>query len=91
MMRIERDTIRSRAATIRVDGTDIATFEGETIATAMLQHGPAFRRDTAGRDRGLFCNMGSCSECMVTLLPSRRRVRACITAIADGMEVSTHG
>jgi sarcosine oxidase subunit alpha len=33
--------------------------------------------------------MGTCSECMVTLLPSRRRVRACITPISDGLEVST--
>jgi predicted molibdopterin-dependent oxidoreductase YjgC len=91
MMRIDRDTSRGPAAMIRVDGTDIATFEGETIAAALLQQGPAFRRDTRGRDRGLFCNMGTCSECMVTLMPSRRRVRACMTQIADGMEVSTDG
>ncbi|KQX25089.1 MULTISPECIES: 2Fe-2S iron-sulfur cluster-binding protein [unclassified Sphingomonas] len=90
-MRIDRDTSRGPAATIRVDGVAIATFEGETIAAAMLQHGPAFRRDTRGRDRGLFCNMGTCSECLVTLLPSRRRVRACMTEVADAMEVSTHG
>lgn len=89
MMRIDRDTSRGPAATIRVDGTDIATFAGETIAAAMLQHGPVFRHDMRGLDRGLFCNMGTCSECMVTLLPSRRRVRACITPISDGLEVST--
>ncbi len=90
-MRIERDTRRGRPITIRVDGVEVASFEGETLAAAMLEQGPAFRLDTRGRERGLFCNMGSCSECLITLLPSRRRVRACITAASDGMELSTHG
>lgn len=90
-MRIERDTRRGRPITIRVDGVEIGSFEGETVAAAMLEQSAAVRRDTRGRDRGLFCNMGSCSECMVTLLPSRRRVRACITPATDGMELATHG
>jgi len=90
-MRIERDTRRGRPISIRVDGVEIGSFEGETVAAAMLEQDVAFRRDTRGRDRGLFCNMGTCSECMVTLLPSRRRVRACITPASDGMELVTHG
>jgi len=90
-MRIEQDTRRGKPVTIRVDGDAIGSFEGETLAAAMLQRSAAFRHDTQGRDRGLFCNMGSCSECMVTLLPSRRRVRACITTVVEGMEVAIHG
>lgn len=90
-MRIDRDTRRGTPVSIRVDGVVLASFEGETVAAAMLQQGAAFRRDTAGRERGLFCNMGTCSECMVSLLPSRRRVRACITTVADGMDFVTRG
>lgn len=90
-MRIERDTERGRPVTLSVDGQSLAAFEGEMLATPMLHHAAAFRRDTRGRERGLFCNMGSCSECMVTLLPSGRRARACLTPVSDGMEVRTDG
>lgn len=77
--------------TLSVDGQSLAAFEGETLAAAMLQNGATFRRDTRGLDRGLFCNMGSCSECMVTLLPSGQRARACVTPVTEGMEVRTDG
>ncbi len=90
-MRIERDTERGRPLTLTVDGRSLTAFDGETLAAAMLEKGAAFRRDTRGLDRGLFCNMGSCSECMVTLLPSGRRARACVTPVSDGMEVRTDG
>lgn len=90
-MRIERDTERGRPLTLTVNGHSLTAFDGETLAAAMLQSGAAFRRDTRGLDRGLFCNMGSCSECMVTLLPSGRRARACVTPVSDGMEVRTDG
>lgn len=90
-MRIERDTERGRPVTLSVDGQSFAAFEGEMLATAMLQNAAVFRRDTRGMERGLFCNMGSCSECMVTLLPSGRRARACLTPVSDGMEVRTDG
>ena len=90
-MRIQHDVARGEAITIRVDGQDIAAFAGETVATAMLQHATAFRQDSRGKARGMFCNMGSCSECLVTMLPSNRRVRACITPATHGMEIDTHG
>jgi sarcosine oxidase subunit alpha len=90
-MRIERDTQRGRPFSIRVDGHRVDTFEGETIAAAMLQHDAAIRRGPTERRRGLYCNMGSCGECMVTLVGSGRRVRACLTPVADGLEVATDG
>ena len=50
-----------------------------------------FRRDTRGRARGLFCNMGSCGECMVSVEHpggGRRRVRACLVPVTDGLDVT---
>lgn len=90
-MRIARDVIRGEPVTLRIDGDVVQAHAGETLATAMLLRSPVFRRDTAGRPRGLFCNMGSCGECLVTLLPEGRRVRACLTPVANGMEVASLG
>jgi predicted molibdopterin-dependent oxidoreductase YjgC len=81
---------RGAPITIWIDGQPIACFAGETVATAMTAQGHAvFRQDGAGMPRGLFCNMGSCGECMVTL--AGRRVRACITDVRDGLEIATDG
>lgn len=87
-MRIDH-IARGAPVTLRIDGTVVTSFVGETIATAMIAHGHAtFRHDGFGMPRGLFCNMGSCGECMVTLDGSRR-VRACLTDVRDGMEIGT--
>ena len=89
-MRILPDVARGAAVTIHVDGVALATFAGETLATAMLAAGRGvFRRDGRGAPRGLYCNMGSCGECMVTV--AGRRVRACLTDVAEGMAVATDG
>ncbi|MGV3479586.1 MAG: (2Fe-2S)-binding protein [Sphingobium sp.] len=83
---------RGAELTIVVDGTPTSAFAGETLATAMLAADRmAFQRDTHGAPRGLFCNMGSCSECLVTRIPDGRRVRACLTEAVDGLEIRTHG
>ncbi len=82
----------ARPLTLIVNGEPLTCAAGETIASAMLASGRmAFRRDTQGRPRGLFCNMGSCGECTVTLAPSGRRVRACLTEVTNGLEVTTLG
>lgn len=90
-VRIAPGVIRGAAINIIVDGEHIAGFAGETIATTMLAAGhSAFRSDTRGRERGIFCNMGSCCECLVTLAATGRRVRACLIEARDGIEILTH-
>lgn len=79
------DTVR-----ITVDGRPLVCRPGQTIAAAMLTARiRRFRTDLGGSPRGMFCNMGSCGECTVTL--GNRRVRACLVPVSDGMAVSTHG
>lgn len=76
------------AATIRVDGVEVPAAPGTTVAAAMLAAGIVrFRDDADGRPRGLWCNMGSCGECFVTV--GHRRVRACLAAATPGLEIST--
>jgi len=91
--RIERGVERHAALTLMVDGVPVAAFMGETIATALIAAGRiALRRDGRGMPRGLFCNMGTCSECFVQVTAAGRaprRLRACLTPVAEGMEVET--
>lgn len=81
---------RGTPLTLIVNGEAIPAFSGETIATAMLAADHrTFRTDSRGQPRGMFCNMGTCGECTVTI--ADRRVRACLTEARDGMEVTTDG
>ncbi|SMF61905.1 (2Fe-2S)-binding protein [Allosphingosinicella indica] len=88
--RIEKGVQRGAEVTLTIDGVAMTAFEGETIAAAMLAAGRDRFRDDGG-PRGMFCNMGTCGECMVTLAPDGRRVRACVTAVQGGMQVVTDG
>jgi predicted molibdopterin-dependent oxidoreductase YjgC len=90
-MRIESDTQRGQAVTITVDGVSLQAYLGETIAGALLANGQrAWRRTESGRPRGLFCGMGICFDCLVTVdgVPN---VRACITPVIEDMVVETEG
>lgn len=91
MTRISSGVERPAAFAISVDGNAIAAHPGESIATAMIAAGiTRFRDDLSGNPRGIWCNMGTCHECVVTLSDGTR-VRACLTPVSDRMAVSTHG
>jgi hypothetical protein len=83
---------RGEVFILSVDGRELLAHPGETLAAAMLAaDARAFRKDRSGRPRGLFCNMGVCSECLVNLLGDDgvRRIRACVTSARPGMTVET--
>jgi len=76
---------------IRVDGAALSVEEGVTVAAALLDAGvAAFRTSVSGTPRGPLCAMGTCHECRVTIggVPHRR---ACMVAVAPGMEIATRG
>jgi sarcosine oxidase subunit alpha len=92
MTRLTHGVRRDPPFEVRIDGEALTAAPGETLATVLLAAGRlGLRRDGRGNPRGLFCNMGTCCECVVTLVAgaSRRRVRACLTDAAPGMIVST--
>lgn len=90
-MRIEPGSQRGQAVTIMVDGVPLQGYIGETIAGVLLAHGQrAWRRTEGGQPRGLFCGMGICFDCTVTV-DGEPNVRACLTQVADGMVVETEG
>jgi len=76
--------------TFEVDGRPVQAREHDTIASALLAAGTrAFRRTRRmGTPRGVFCGMGVCFDCVVTV-DGVRSVRACMTAVRPGMKVET--
>jgi predicted molibdopterin-dependent oxidoreductase YjgC len=81
---------RGERVRIEVDGVAITACMGETIATALLVSDISTLRTTVNRNqpRGLFCCMGVCYECLVTVNDGWA-VRACMTPVAEAMKVST--
>lgn len=76
---------RGPAVTMTVNGQTISAHEGESIAAALLAAGwRGFRRTPGqGAPRGLFCGMGACFDCLVTV-DGVANVRSCLAEVHDG-------
>lgn len=72
--------------TIRFDGEDLAGADGRTIAGILLEHGIVSWRTAAGAERGIFCGIGVCHDCLVTV-DGVEGVRACQREAVDGAVV----
>lgn len=72
------------------DGRPLEARPGSSIAAALLENRiTAWRLGRrAGRPRGLFCGIGTCFDCLVAV-GDDQAVRACVTRIAEGDEIST--
>jgi glycine/D-amino acid oxidase-like deaminating enzyme len=89
-MQLVHPAIRTsgRPVTIRFEGRPIQAREGETVAAALSAANiVAFRRTESGAPRGLYCGMGACWDCIVTV-DGRGQQRACMMPVADGMEIT---
>lgn len=66
--------------------------EGESITAALLANDVRTLRyhERDGAPRGLYCNIGHCSECRVTV-DGAQNVRACLTPVRQDMEISRQG
>lgn len=66
------------------DGQNIEAPQGMTIAAALLANGITAFRHTADNEpeRGPFCLMGTCYECIVMV--DGLRVQACMTQVPAG-------
>lgn len=88
--RVENGLERGRAIAIVVDGSPVPAFEGESVAAALLAAGTRVLKTTAryGAPRGLYCGMGVCFECVMTI-EGRPNVRSCQTPVREGMRIET--
>ncbi|HWT08692.1 MAG TPA: FAD-dependent oxidoreductase [Roseomonas sp.] len=89
-MRLSSPTITPTAAPLRFtfDGRAMEPLPGESIAAALSAAGIlAFRETPQGAPRGLWCGMGACFDCIVTV-DGRAGQRACLVKAEAGMQVT---
>ena len=83
----------------REEATDVVSFsfngqrvvgrKGESIAASLIAAGiRKFRHDRGGKNRGIYCGMGTCFECLVEINGSPSQ-RACLISVATGMNIRT--
>ncbi|WP_031513890.1 (2Fe-2S)-binding protein [Desulfofalx alkaliphila] len=72
------------------NGTELEGYEGETIAAALHAAGIRTMRESIHlhRPRGLFCNIGNCSSCLM-VVDGMPNVRVCVEKLREGMRVET--
>jgi D-hydroxyproline dehydrogenase subunit alpha len=71
---------------IEVDGRSVPARTGQTVAAALIAAGRrSWRTTRRGKPRGVFCGIGVCFDCLVTV-DGQRSVRACVAEArpADG-------
>jgi predicted molibdopterin-dependent oxidoreductase YjgC len=75
---------------MQVDGREIEALPGQTVAAALWQAGVVSWRRTRGegRPRGVFCGIGVCFDCLVTV-NGRPNQRACLVPVCPGDVVHT--
>ena len=87
-LRVGREADRGSKMEIMVNGKPVEAFAGETVATAMLADGSWTCQTHDGRPMGVFCNIGVCHSCLMTI-DGISGVRACQTEVKPGMSVES--
>jgi aerobic-type carbon monoxide dehydrogenase small subunit (CoxS/CutS family) len=73
---------------LTVDGRPLSAPAGQSLAAVLLTAGRStLRNSPSGTPRGLYCGIGVCQECRVRV--DGQVVRACVTPVAGGMDVTT--
>jgi predicted molibdopterin-dependent oxidoreductase YjgC len=76
--------------TLTFDGRELEALPGQTLAAALWSAGVTSWRTTrnGGRPRGVFCGIGVCFDCLVTV-DGRPNRRACLVPAEPGADVRT--
>lgn len=84
-LRISQGITRQPPFNISINGQQALAYPGETIATVLLAAGwHMFHHSSlSGEPRGMFCGMGLCFDCLVTV-NGQPNVRACHTIARPG-------
>lgn len=87
-MRIESHGIAAPQASVSVqyEGTAVPARPGSSVAAALTAAGIVAYRHAGAGDRGLFCGMGVCGECAISVDGQTGRL-ACMTTVRDGMRL----
>lgn len=75
--------------TININGKDVQTESGISVAAALARSGlNTTRISVTGEQRAPVCGMGICQECRVTIDGQAHKL-ACQTLCIDGMQIET--
>ncbi|MGH6929893.1 MAG: 2Fe-2S iron-sulfur cluster-binding protein, partial [Dongiaceae bacterium] len=86
-LRVVGAALAADAVAFAFEGREIRGRPGETLAAALTAAGERNLRETkAGEQRGLFCGMGVCQECLVEI-DGRGNQRACMTKLERRVSV----
>ena len=80
------------ALRLSLDGEPLPAHPGQSVGAALTDAGiVAWRRTRHGqRPRGLFCGIGICFDCLITV-DGEPNQRACLVEVRDGMRLTTDG
>ncbi|MGW7051399.1 (2Fe-2S)-binding protein [Streptomyces sp. NPDC054887] len=75
---------------VTLDGRPLRALPGRTVAAVLWEAGVTAWRTTrdGGRPRGVFCGIGVCFDCLVTV-NGRPNVRACLVTVSAGDVIRT--
>lgn len=73
---------------VSFDGRPLVAKPGQNIGAALVSNGITAWRSTRknARPRGLFCGIGVCFDCLVTV-DGEANQRACLVEVQEGMEI----
>jgi predicted molibdopterin-dependent oxidoreductase YjgC len=76
--------------TVSIDGAEVTAYDGDSVAAVLMRAGRVcWRRTRHGdRPRGLFCGIGACQDCLVTV-DGVDGVRACLAPAVPGAAIRT--
>ena len=83
------DTREGEQLVFDFEGAEIAARPGDTVAAALLAAGINSFRETpqGGRQRGPFCMMGVCFDCLM-VIDGEPNSQACQIMVRNGMSVA---
>ena len=72
----------------KFDGQPVTAKRGQSLAAALTDAGHrTFRTTAKSAERGIFCGMGVCQDCLVNI-DGQPNQRACMSPASDGMTVT---
>ncbi|WP_308013854.1 (2Fe-2S)-binding protein [Streptantibioticus parmotrematis] len=82
------DRTDAEVCRVHFGGRTLTAQPGLSVAAALVREGITSWRSTrrAGGPRGLFCGIGVCYDCLITV-DGHPDQRACLVAVRDGMRL----
>ena len=75
--------IKAKKINFYFENKKLEAYEGETISSALIRNGyKKFRIDKEGNDRGVYCNMGVCNECILNV-NGNPSIKSCSTKVIN--------